>query len=289
MSPLARLAQAVAVLGLFAWVLIPSSTPPPDPEAEQAEAWMMASRDAFAAGRWDEALGPTQSLVERFPTQQVYADRLARIHFNLDRPSDEAAAWERYVLHSPTPEDACPAIGNAYLRAGERVRALNAFERCRDFDPMSAELWYFLGRAYQQAGEHERALEVFTEAVRVDPQHSDSRIGLASVLLGRNDPAAALEAVTPAVARVPENPDVHLLQGLAHQRLGQPLEARTALERAAALTDSYVDVHVAIGVLDYTEGRLAEARARFDRALALAPGRRVELQVWLDRLREATP
>ena len=83
---------------------------------------------------------------------------------------------------------------------------------------------------------------------------------------------------------MPDNPDAHLMQGLALQRLGRRGDARAALERAAALSATYVDVHVALGVLDFTDGRFADARARFTRALELDPGRRLELQVWLDRL-----
>ena len=86
------------------------------------------------------------------------------------------------------------------------------------------------------------------------------------------------------MTRVPDNPDVHLMQGLALQRLGRRADARVALDRAVALSETYVDVHVALGVLDFTDGRFADARARFTRALELDPGRRVELQVWLDRL-----
>lgn len=282
MSPWARLVAAATLGWVFAWVLVPGAAPPRGEDAV-VEGWIRASRDHFAAGKWGLALTPTQALVDRFPTQQVYSDRLARIYFHLDKPVEEAAAWEQFVKSSSTPEDACPALAQAYVRAGDRAQSMKAFERCRDFDPMSAEGWFFLGQAYRRGGRTEEALATFREAVRIDPLHADSRVGLTGSLLASGDARAALEAIQPAVERDAGNADVHLMQGLALQRLGRRAEARAALDRAHAITDTYVDVHVALGILDFAEGHLAEARSRFERAIALDPRRHVQLQVWLDR------
>ncbi len=284
MTPLGRLLAAGSLLALFSWVLFPSADVAALAADAEAEALMVASREAFGTGRWEDALAPTRALVKRFPAQQIYSDRLARIYNGLGRSADEAAAWEQFIRTSPTPVDACPAIGQAYLRAGDAQASVHAYERCRDLDPRNGELWSFLGRAYQRQRRHDDAFDAFREGVRVDPLHSDSRVGLASALLIRNDVPEALAVIEPAVPRVPDNPDVHLMQGLAYQRLGRRAEARAALERAVALTGTYVDVQVALGILEFTDGRFGDSRARFMRALELDPGRRVELQVWLERL-----
>ena len=289
MPPLWRLLAAGALLALFSRALFPGAAAVTVAADVEAEEWMVASREAFSNTRWEDALAPTRALVERFPSQQVYSDRLARIYYGLGRSADEAAAWEQFVKTSPTPEDACPAIGHAYLRAGDRQASVRAFERCKDFDPTNGELWSFLGRAYQRERRHDEALKAFQEGVRVDPLHSDSRIGLAGAWLIRNDASEALAVIEPAIERVADNPDVHLMHGLALQRLGRREAARTALERAAALSDTYVDVQVALGVLDFTDRRFPDARARFTRALELDPGRRLELQVWLERLDGVAP
>jgi tetratricopeptide (TPR) repeat protein len=271
---------------LFAWVLTPGATPDQG-DTTEIEGWVVASRDAFGASEWDAALGPTRALVERFPTQQVYSDRLARIYFHLNKPADEAAAWEQFVKSSSTPEDACPALPQAYRRAGDRAAALQAFERCRDFDPMSAEGWFFLGQAYRRARRHDDALHTLREAVRIDPLHADSRVGLAGVLLEAGKPREALEVIGPAVERDGGNPDVHLLQGLALQRLGRRADARRALERAEEITDTYMDVQMALGILDFADGRTRDAHDRFARAMSLDPQRQPELQVWLERTQDA--
>jgi tetratricopeptide (TPR) repeat protein len=286
MSPWARLVATLVLVWLFVWALVPGEAPTSGEEPD-VEQWILASRDEFAGGRWAAALGPTRALVERFPSQQVYSDRLARIYFHLGKPVEEAAAWEQFVKSSSTPQDACPALAQAYERAGDRDASLQAFERCRDFDPMSAEGWFFLGQAYRRVRRHADALQTFREAVRIDPLHPDSRVGLAAALLGASEPREALETIGPAIERDGGNADVHLMQGLALQRLGRRAEARAALDRAAAITETYADVQIALGILDFAEGRPREARDRFERALTLDPQRQGELQIWLDRTAEA--
>jgi tetratricopeptide (TPR) repeat protein len=287
MSPWARFFSAAALAWVFIRVLAPgAASTGTQPDIER---WILSSRDEFGAGHWEKALAPTRALVDHFPTQQVYSDRLARIYFNLSKPVEEAAAWEQFVRSSSTPEDACPAIGQAYLRAGKRDASLNAFERCRDFEPTSAEGWFFLGQAYQREGRNDEALQTFREAVRVDPIHADSRVGLAGALLRAGRAADALEIIQPTVDYDMDYADVYLMQGIALLRLNRRDAARVAFERASKITQTYPDVHLAFGMLDYADGRIAAARQRFELALSLAPERRSEVEPWLRRTEERSP
>lgn len=286
MSPWPRLASALALLSVFAWTLVPRASGD-DTRDTAVEAWIAASGSRFAAEDWTAALEPTRALVERFPTQQVYADRLARIYAHLGKPVQEAAAWEQFVKSAATPEDACPALPQAYQRAGDENAALGAFERCRDFDPSSAEGWFFLGQAYRRAGRDAESVATFRNAVRVDPQHADSRVGLAGGLLRAGEAAEALAVIEPMVSYDPLNADVHLMRGLALLRLDRRVDARASLERAHALDDDYVDVLMALGMLEYADGRMPLARGHFTRAASLAPERERELAVWLARTEPA--
>ena len=165
------------------------------------EGWVLASRDEFAAGRWAEALAPTRALVERFPTQQVYSDRLARIYFHLGKPADEAAAWEQFVKSSPTPEDACPALAQAYLRAGDRDAVdagLRALPRLRSHERRGV----VLPRPGLPARPPSRTTP--SDVPRGGPHRSlapDSRVGLAAALLAPATRDEALESFDPAVER----------------------------------------------------------------------------------------
>jgi tetratricopeptide (TPR) repeat protein len=288
MSPEGRLFAAVATLALFGAVVLPRPAPVPAAIAE-GDRLAAQSLDAVGRGAWAEALAPTTALVERFPNQQVYAERLARVHHALGRPEAEAAAWEKFVAISPTPDDACPALGEAYQRMGDAARALDAFVRCRDFDPGSAELAFHLARAYERRGRWADARRAYEGALAVDPAHGDSRVRLAALALRSGQPAEALAQVEPLLPAVVRDPDAHLLAGLAYQRLGRRAEARQALERALALVEGYGDAHLALGILEFADGRPQAARPHFERALALDPGRADEVRVWLDRTRGAAP
>ena len=138
MSPAARLGAAVATLAVFVWTLTPRAISVDEPGAS-AETLLAASRAAFDRQQWNEALDPTRALVERFPTQHVYAKRLAQIYRELARYADEAEAWERVLAAAPTAEDACPAIGVAYEKAGRIDKAQAAVERAIALEPGRAD------------------------------------------------------------------------------------------------------------------------------------------------------
>jgi len=95
MTAAARLAGGALVLIAYAWALKPSPAavaPVANGSATDVERWLAVSNDAYAAGRYADALEATSRLVTRFPTQQAYAERLARISGKLNRAADEAAA-----------------------------------------------------------------------------------------------------------------------------------------------------------------------------------------------------
>ena len=90
MTPSARLTGGAIVLIVYAWALKPS--PAANRSDADVERWVALSNDAYGAGRYGDALEATSRLVTRFPTEQAYAERLARIFEQLNRAADEAAA-----------------------------------------------------------------------------------------------------------------------------------------------------------------------------------------------------
>lgn len=254
-----------------------------DADAAHLEGLLAASREAVDAGRWQEALGPTKEIVERFPTQFAYLEQLARIYHELDRPVDEAAAWEAFMDRAPTVVDACPHIGHAYRRLGKPDRALNAFERCLAADPASAELAFLVGLANEWMARLGPAQTYYERAIALATTHYDSEVGLARLRLHRNQVADALARASAVLSRNPTHVDALLVAGLAEQRAGRRPEARAHLETAARLSEDYFDVQLALGVLDYSESRYADARVRFERASTLDPTRHDEVRLWLER------
>jgi tetratricopeptide (TPR) repeat protein len=283
-----RIAGGVIVLVIYGAVLRPASPHEVvDPAVASAQRWQAASREAYDAGRYADALAPTLELTKALPNQHVYQQRLAVIYQHLGRAVDEAAAWERMVAVSPTPIDACPAMADAYVRAvGYTDQALNAFERCVGFDPGNTDMLFYLGRARERAGRAEAAGAAYREAAGVNAQDADSQLGLARLDLRAGRNAEALEVAAAVLAANPGHADALLIAGMGAQRLGRAAEARTYLQRALTVAERYADVHLALGILDFSEGHLADARRHFERAVELEPARRSEVAVWLDRTRD---
>lgn len=286
MTAWARLTGGLLVLAVYAWALRPAAvsvTPGGSASDSGVENWLRLSDDAFKAGRYADALEPTSRLVERFRNQHVYVQRLAQIFEKLDRPADEAAAWEQFVEVSPTPVEGCPQLGNAYTRAGETIKALDAFERCVAFDPRNGEMLFFLGLAYERAGRADEAAHQYRQSAELNPSNADSQLGLARLALRANRVAEAGRAANAVLTRFPMNADALLVAGLVSEREGRLQDARGFLERALASAETYVDVHIALARVEERLGRRAEARLHLTRALELDPSRRGEVAAALER------
>ena len=59
------------------------------------------------------------------------------------------------------------------------------------------------------------------------------------------------------------------------------------IARGLEIDGAYPDLHIAMGIIDFDDGRLRDARTHFERVVALSPERKAEVQVWLDRTRDA--
>jgi len=216
MTPRSRAVAAVSVLAAYYWVLALQPFAPAASAADLAlERDIRDSRALFDARRFADALAPTERLATQLSAQAVYHERHALILRELERPAKEAQAWERMMAASPTPVDACPMIADAYMKSGDRGRALTAIERCASLPPL--------------------------------------------------------------------NPDFLLSLGQALLEADRTAEARQAFERGLAIDDRYPDLHLLLGVRQFADSDVAGARVRFERFLQLAPERRAEVEVWLQR------
>lgn len=97
-----------------------------DPLAPQPS----AVESLTVAGRFADALPLATQLRRTYPKEPLVAYWLARINAGLNRPAEEADAWEAFVSLSSEPIDACPAWPDADRRAGRQERAVAAAERC---------------------------------------------------------------------------------------------------------------------------------------------------------------
>jgi tetratricopeptide (TPR) repeat protein len=123
----------------------------------------------LAEGRFADALPLAHDLDRTYPRQPQVAFWLARVHHGLHDPGSESAAWERYVELSPAPEEACPALPEAYARAGRPAESLHAYERCAAFDEGDVVRLIDLGEAYASAHRTRDAIAQYERAASIDP------------------------------------------------------------------------------------------------------------------------
>jgi tetratricopeptide (TPR) repeat protein len=285
-APAARLAGALGLLALFYWALLSPAAITRSHTAglpSDVSALLDASSSHYFHERYQDALGPTLTLVERFPTQQMHLERLAHIYHALGRFADEANTWHRFMDASPTPWDACPAVAEALTRAGDAAAATAAYEKCHAIAPWDSDAAFFLGRSRERSGRLDEAAALYRRALDVDAAHADSQLGLARLDLYGNRFEQARQAALRVADRFPDHADASLIVAQAAQRSGDARQARDFFERTLRIEQRYFDAHVGMGILEFSENRKDVARHYFERALAVDPSRREEIVVWLER------
>jgi tetratricopeptide (TPR) repeat protein len=132
--------------------------------------------EAIAAGRFADALPVALSIRETFPEQPQVWYWLAEIYHGLDRPRDEAAAWDTFVSATTARPAACPEWPQAHARAGDEQAAVRAYEQCVGFAPDDPERLIDLADVLASRRQMDAARAAYARAAALD----------------RTDPRAAL-------------------------------------------------------------------------------------------------
>jgi tetratricopeptide (TPR) repeat protein len=126
---------------------------------------------AIGETKFEQALPIAIELGRMYPEIPLVAYWTALVHRGLERHAEEAAAWEAYLTRSSVPEAACPAIAEAYDRAGDRGASLRALERCAQLEPLDAERLLDFGDGLSRAGRADAALAAYRRGLALDPDH----------------------------------------------------------------------------------------------------------------------
>lgn len=190
-STRARLVGATVVLAVYYWTLFASASSPHDVVEAQLQQDIQASLELFNAGRFADALAPTERVAAHTPGEALYHQRLALIFQKLERPSDEAREWEALMATSPTPIDACPMVAEAHRRAHRDELALAAFERCAALQPANPDFPLLLGQALLRADRKAEARRAFELGLAIDASYPDLHllVGILQFDAGEVDPA----------------------------------------------------------------------------------------------------
>jgi len=277
-----KIALAGLAVGLYAWQALAPADPSAEaagPSPEQIAALSQKVKTLFSEDRYRDALEPAKKLVAAYPDNELYLDRLATVYHHLNRPSEEAEQWERYMMVSPTPEDACAHLDHAYQALHDRTRQTSAAERCLAHDGRNPDFIFTVAHLREMAGDFKTAAELYERGIRLAPEDFDLQIGLGRARLHMGHTREALALAEWIVRERPDNADALLLLGMCRWSAGDNESARKALERGVAVAENYADIHFLLGRVAEAEHQEVVARAQYQRVLQLEPDNRQARQL----------
>jgi len=276
-----RLALYSAALVAFVAALYVSPSVEQSMSPEESQQLRELGQERFRQSDYEGAIEPTLTLHAAYPDNPIYMLVLANSYHALGRTREEATFWERYLLYSPTPRDACSPLMKAYRKLQDHEKAIDVGRRCLALDPTGSALHFLLGYAYERAGRMEDAEEIYRRGLDHDPRQWDTQLGLARVLLRTDRVAEATELGLEVLENSPDHPDALLVVGQC-LRSARDLEgAKAYLQRGVEVSGSYADFHRVLGGIAEQQTDLDAAARHYREVLRLEPGdegiaRRVE-------------
>jgi tetratricopeptide (TPR) repeat protein len=125
---------------------------------------------------------------DRLQLSFIY-QRIGGINTDLVQFDDAIAAYKKALEISPENADARIALGDVYLRRGQRAEALAEYARVLSTHPDSALPLYRYADANLQLGNFPEAAAAAAKALKIDPQQRKARYvsGMALVRMGPSD------------------------------------------------------------------------------------------------------
>lgn len=232
------------------------------------------SKSLLAEGQYSQALDPTFTLYRAYPENHIYIGRLAEIYNHLGRYEDEAKFWELYMDRAPTPLEACPQIGQAYWKQGEKFepRAVAAFQRCLALDPKNTDSIFYLAHALEMSGQWAQAADLYQKGLAIAPSYTDLTLGLARCWLRMDKPEEAKKTVDQILAKHEDSSGALLVLGMYYLYKDDYAEAKKVLTQGVQLADEDPDFHILLArVAEHTNDN-GEALRQYTRVLELRPG-----------------
>jgi tetratricopeptide (TPR) repeat protein len=126
-------------------------------------------------------------------------------------------------------------LGEIALAKQDVDEAVAEFEKERDLNPLYGGIYDRLGDAYTRAGQYQKALQALQQAVLLEPNSTGPYILLGKVMLKQQDPVSAAMYLERARTMDPNNYMTHSLLGQAYRALGKTAEASREAETAEKL------------------------------------------------------
>lgn len=241
---------------------------------EESQRLADQSKSLVGQGNYADALKPTLTLSQAYPENHIYLGRLADIYDHLGRYDEEARYWEKYMDHAPLPIEACPQIGQAYWKQGEKfeAQAVAAFQRCLALDPKNTDSLFYLAHALEMSGQWGQAAEQYQNGLAISPGYTDLALGLARCWLRLDRPDDAKKLAEQILSKHPDSSGAYLVLGLFYLHQDSYPEAKKALTRGSRLAETDPDFHLLLARVAEHMNDNAEALRQYNRLVELRPG-----------------
>jgi len=120
--------------------------------------------------------------------------------------------------------------------------AEQAYRRCAQLQPMSAESWWGLGTTLEEQGRFAEAAQALQTASKLDTKSSDIAYALGYVLTADNQLKEGEKAIRRSIELAPKDADGYFALGSNLMKQGRDQEAIAALKKAVELNPNYKDV-----------------------------------------------
>ena len=233
-------------------------------EPQNPEARLALAESYLRTGRYAEALGQTEQVIDLYPDADGALLIAGIAHVRLQQPERALEPLERFVaLRKDRPmahtdsalEAAYYFLGESYVNLGRPAEAIPVLEAALSINRTDADALYQIGLAYHAAGQPEIAVERYHQAVRLVP-----------------DFAEAYHGMIEGYSALDQSEYVAYARGMEAFSLGDYKTAKTHLEYATEALPDFAPAFLGMGLAYEKMGQYEAALAAIKRALELDPG-----------------
>lgn len=220
---------------------------------------LMADELAKAEALLVKSITPDSSAVLDFT--------LGGVLFQLDRPDEARAQYEKAVTKFPSFRRAWRNLGLSYAKAASFDDAIRAFTKMIELGGGDAYSYGLLGYAYAAKLDYQAAEAAYRNALLLQPDNTEWRLGLTRCVYKQNkfqDAAALLDVL---IERFPDKTEFWMLQAQTYLGMKQPLRAAQNIEALALLGRADAEASSVLGDIYAGEGLYELAANAYVRAM----------------------
>jgi serine/threonine-protein kinase len=177
---------------------------------------------------------------------------------------DPVSQAVRQVQANPKDPRSHLMLGDAYALQGNKVKALEEYERAIELDPEYAEAYIKAGNMLAVLGDFGRAAEMYQRAVELQPDNIEANLKAGQALWGDRQIRPAVQYFERVAELDPDLPLPHAALGNFLIGIGQLEEGREELETAIRLDPRLPEAHFGMGLYWKAVGDVEEARREFE-------------------------